>query len=87
MIKFRHPCIDCLVFPICKSRAKENESVFNPSGMFAYLKGHCDILREAYEKHKDTKTIKAILPYSEQPFCRAVLRHFDIPYGATTHAG
>lgn len=83
----KNPCVDCLVFPMCKARAMECRLTFNPSGMFAYLKGHCAILHQAYYDYKNGLKGLTVMPYSEQPFCKQVLKHFDIPFGRTTHAG
>jgi len=82
------PCKDCLVFPMCKSRLIEHNSVFNPSGLFAYLKGQCSIVRQAYYKTKEGSLYaRTVLPYSEQAFCKDVLNHFKLPpnqFRATT---
>ena len=79
----RNPCINCLVFPMCRSRAIEHSSVFNLSGMFAYIKNHCSILQKAYYDYKERSDTgiypRAVLPYAKQPFCKDVLNHFKLP--------
>ena len=85
-MKFNIPCINCLVFVMCKIRLKDHESVFNPSGCFAWLKGHCSILRDEYYNNKNANP-KPVMPYSEQEFCKATLKHFNVQTGRSTHAG
>ena len=75
------PCKDCLVFIMCKQRAIQLNSVFNSSGLFAYLKGHCEILDKAYLKNEieNQRPSETGMPYSERKFCKAVFRHFKLP--------
>ena len=90
-MKIEIPCKDCLVFIMCKSRLEHNESVFNPSGLFAHLMGFCAIVREGYYKHSVDKytsfTQESRLPYSEQAYPKAVLGHFDMLPTRGTYAG
>lgn len=50
--------------------------------MFSHLKGTCDLLQEAYYEYKRTirplKEYETILPYSEEPFCKVVYKHFKL---------
>jgi hypothetical protein len=75
------PCKDCLVFPMCKQRAIRATSVFNSSGLFAYLKNNCSILDKAYiiDQIENHKPSEIGMPYSERKFCKAVYRYFKLP--------
>ena len=77
------PCVNCLVFPMCKARAKDNEFVFNLSAQFSNLKSHCDLLQEEYYEYNRMNPgcqtyPRSSLPYAKQPYPKAVLSFFQL---------
>ena len=72
------PCVDCLVFPMCRQRAIELHKHLIGGALFSVMKNQCIILWKTHNAYKDVRYPNVVVPLSDQKYVHNVLKYYGL---------